>query len=521
MGLFKSIKQGLDAARNPPDQAAIEESLKSLTPEQRAAYDANMARVAQGQAESQASYENAVEINDEARVLEGPAGKYLYGAAVRDVGSPEHMAARIAEVGVWQAQKEMREASKGDFKAGVRQTFNRDEVPQESDPARRQEIVNAEHAARAAARAAYRAPEAVQVSISRIATRGETQVQELTAHLGRTGIAGQPHRVYGVYRVPDRISQALTPHSEKGRVVEWDVVHAQLDAAAPVPAPAVTSFAADDQWVSRRIGEPSVLDEDLGVAFLQRAGVGPERSLGLARVCEFRSLRGHGSEGDSGNITTLVRGLLALHPTGLEATYEAMRAEAPLPLPAEPDGVVAEVLNWGEIARAVRPKIHHPHTAPSPFPYLPSTPQELLLAYLEVVGLRPEDCYSAQCTVHHVRELIQGGVLTTNLGPKQPTADGKDRMRSHGCEQVVVVYRDHPDYVAGRERWEAYQRDVLNAGLHKGVGVRRTVSIPDDIADAVPVGLRTIARAAELIDRVEYWGVEDVPPYRYCWPPVG
>jgi hypothetical protein len=217
---------------------------------------------------------------------------------------------------------------------------------------------------------------------------------------------------------------------------------------------------------------------------------------------------------------SLVRGLVAFHPPGFEAAYEQLRAEAPLVLPAAPEQVVTEVLNWAEVARAVRPKINHPEPAPSPFPYLPSTPQELLLAYLEVVGVRPEDCWSAQCTVDHPNRMVQGGMFTTNLGPKQPCADGEWRMRSHGCEHVVVVYRDHQDYVWGRQRWEAYQREVLLAGLHKGVRVRPTVTVPDDIADAVPRGLQTIARAAEVWDRIWEWGVEDVPPYRYCWPPV-
>jgi hypothetical protein len=57
MGFFKqvatalkpsSIARGLDAARKPPSAEAIEASLAYLSPEQRAAYDANMAEAQRG-----------------------------------------------------------------------------------------------------------------------------------------------------------------------------------------------------------------------------------------------------------------------------------------------------------------------------------------------------------------------------------------------------------------------------------------------------------------------------------------
>lgn len=143
-----------------------------------------------------------------------------------------------------------------------------------------------------------------------------------------------------------------------------------------------------------------------------------------------------------------------------------------------------------------------------------------MLAYLEVVGLRPEDCYSAQCTVDHHRELVQGGMFTTNIGPRQPCADGKPRMRSHGCEHVVVAYRDRPEYAEGRERWSAYQGEVLLAGLHKGVRGRRPLAVGPGIEE-VPTGLRTMVRFADSVDRMLTWGQETVPAFRYCWPPVG
>ncbi len=116
------------------------------------------------------------------------------------------------------------------------------------------------------------------------------------------------------------------------------------------------------------------------------------------------------------------------------------------------------------------------------FPYLPADPQELLRMYLEVVGVRAADCYGAQVTVHSAQELI-GRVLgegATNVGPKQPCADGKDRGRIHGAEHVVVTYRDSAAYAEGRARWAAYQKEVLLAHLERGTGIREAVWVDDD-----------------------------------------
>ncbi len=529
MGFFKqvvtafkpsNIAQGLEAARNPPDAAAIEASLATLTPEQRAAYDANMAEVERGQAEAQASWEQAKAINDEARILGGPAGRYVYGAGMSDLSSPEAVEARIAEVGPLAAMNELRALQKGEFKDGLRQAFNRDKVPQLKDPAERAAAAAAERAARDEARAPYRAADPPAVTISRLATRGETQLAELLDHLQASGLATRPDRVFGVYRVPDRISQGLTPHSERGRVVEWDVVHAPLDGSVTPSAerPVATSFVGAEQWVARRVGDPAVLDEELAVAFCVEAGIGPERCLGVARISEFRAMQ---SGEESPPVRTLVRGVVALHPPVSPGAYERMRDTAPLDLPHASTGVHVEVLNWAEVARAVHPKVHHPPPVPSPFPYLPATPQELLRSYLEIVGVAASDCYGAQATVDRPRALQQGGLMTTNLGARQPCADGKPRMRSHGCEQIVIAYRDRDDYVTGRERWAAYQEQVRQADLRKGTGARRPVAVEGDVAEGVPTkALRAAVRTAAVIDRFEMWGQETVPPYRYCWPPV-
>lgn len=539
MGLFKqvvtafkpsNIARGLDAARNPPSDEQIEASLRYLTPEQRAAYDANMAQVEQGRAESQAAWEQAKAISDGTRVLEGPAGKYVYGAGVNDVATPQELEEMLRSEGTFATVRAMRASRRGEFKQALRQSFGIQEVKQISDPQERIEVAAAERAARDAARAPYRAPAAAEIAISRLATRGETQLAELLAHLHESGLAAQPERVFGVYRVPDRISGPVTPHSERGRVVEWDVVHeaaaarfAPADSGTAAAPPLVaTSFRAVEQWVARRLGEPSLLDEDLALAFCLDAGIGPEQCLGLARISEFRQLRG---SGEAHEMRTLVQGVVAIHPEEGSGAFARLRAAAPLTLPADPAaaaGVHVELLNWEALARAVHLKVHHPPPVPSPFPYLPATPQELLRSYLEIVGVQPFDCYSAQATVDYPHELMQGGFFSTNLGPKQPCADGVERMRTRGCELLAIVYRDRPDYVAGRERWAAYERDVLQARLRNGISRRPLLAVPEEGFEMIPKLLRPAARAAAVVDSLTEWewGMEQAPPYRYCWPAV-
>ena len=63
------------------------------------------------------------------------------------------------------------------------------------------------------------------------------------------------------------------------------------DPYGTTPPIVATSFAADDHWVAKRLGEPSVLDEELALAYCVGAGIGPEQCAGLARISEFRSIQ--------------------------------------------------------------------------------------------------------------------------------------------------------------------------------------------------------------------------------------
>lgn len=530
MGLLKHIltafkpsnlKQGLTAGHGPHDQARTDAMVAQLSPEQRATYEANQARVAAAQGEVMAAHQQALDIEDRSRVLRGPAGRHLHGGALADVPDPAEIQRMIEAEGVWAVQARLREQQKGDFTNALKQSFGISSTPEVSDPAERARIQQQEWEARTAARAPYTAPLAPPVSLTRIATRGKTQMAEVLAHLEASGLAAHPERVWGVYRVPDRISGPLTPQSEKGRVVEWDIVHLPHGAALP-PAPegsvALTGFKATDRWVARRPSDPAPLDEDLPIAFLQWAGIGPERCLGVARLSEIRSLR-WADEADD-DLRPIVTGVVALHAPEASGTFDRMAAAAPLDLPhPSAFGVHVEVLAWDAVGAAVHPRIHHPPAVPSPFPYLPSTPQELILAYLEVVGVEPRDCYGVQATVDRPSPLVQGGLLTTNLGPRQPCADGEHRMRTAACEHVVIAYRDRPELAEGRERWMRYQDEVLQAHLHKAA-VRGPVGSADALDGIRNPLLRGAIQVAEAIDWWQELGHEKLPPTRYCWPPV-
>jgi len=526
MGLFKNIKAAREAmAAGMSGAGPSEEALASLTPEQRAAYDAQMQRVADDVAKAQAAFET--QMQQQGPALGGVAGEAVHGPQVTPL-SPQQMA-QMSPAEIMQWQKEQSTAQVKDLLKNPlgRSPEQAVDAPPQLEGAERDRHAAEERAARDEARAPYLAPQRAPLAFARLATRGKTQVEEVAAYLASSGLVARPDLVYGVYRVPDRISPT-NMRKEKSSVVEWDVVHAATETLAPASAPAgVASFGARETWVARAVGEPSVLDEDLGLAYLAYAGIAPEQCLGIARHLVINN---HG-DSESGSWTiSQVTGVHVFHQPGLgDDVYKRMEGNQPLTLePGTPAGFHVEMLNWGAIASAVHPQTHKRHLVPSPFPYLPSTPQELLRAYLEIVGVQPAHCYSAQVTEGPARDIQGKGKkgfmsFSTNVGEEQPCADGKDRRRLTGGSRVVVVYRDEPGYAEGRERWARYEREVLQAELSKDVGFRRPVE-DRDFVDKLPGGLRGLAKTAGAIyDFVEMEGGDDpwenIPPHRYCWPP--
>jgi hypothetical protein len=94
-----------------------------------------------------------------------------------------------------------------------------------SDPAERARVQAGERAARDAARRPYLAAQTSPATITRVPCRGATQHEDVARFLADGGLAARPDLVFGLYRVPDRISPR-TPGGEARRYVEWDVVHA-------------------------------------------------------------------------------------------------------------------------------------------------------------------------------------------------------------------------------------------------------------------------------------------------------
>jgi hypothetical protein len=461
-GAFKK----LDEASARADAAAV----AKLTPAERERYDAWQERTAALTAGA-----SEAELGDPrllGTVLGGPAGEVVHGV----VKAPEQ----------------------------------RDVI---EDPAAWEEQRRTERAARDELRAPFLAPDRSSVRITRVATRGKTQLREIGDYLGSSGLAGRPDLVYGAYRVPDLISPSSFG-SERGGIVEWDVVHAAGEELPRAEPPAARTLAAKDVLVARSPGEPAPLDEDLALHVLAGAGIGPEQTLAIARDVAI-------GKRDSGDDNSDMRIEARVNGVHLLATRPIPAVGAPLDLPVgPPDGVVVDVLQWDAIAVAVHPVRQHRAPLPSPFPYLPLTPQELLTAYLEVVGVSPADAYGVQVTHHQPFDLMgrtsaKRGVRRTGGGPDLPSADGKPRQRMAGGHHIVVVYRDAPAYVEGRARFDAYAEGELEAHLRRGLNLRVAVPKP-------PSKLwRTVDRVADVVDFFtgDMGAEESFVPPRYCWPP--
>lgn len=352
-------------------------------------------------------------------------------------------------------------------------------IPEVEDPAQREEIIRAERAAREATRVPFCGSELPEITFTRFATTGRTQLDDVVRALQSSGLAAHPERVYGVYRVPDRFDH--NRNSEGKAYLEWEIVH-QPGALAPAADEILTTgFKRDDHWVARRPGGPSVADEDVAGALIAHARVEPEDCYGLHRLMQ---VRGRDSEESGKSWTPLIEGVL-LFSRPLESIPEAqqrMTAEAPLAL-TEPQPFRLEILDWEAVAAWVSPHRNGPHRTPSPLPHLPSTWQELLVAYLQVVGVRSEDCYGVQITRTAERSIADLSMASARKNfrspPKVPSVDGEDRRRLHVAEHLVIAYRDRSEYGQGRERWRAYQHEVLRARLDHLSGVRPAIEVDD------------------------------------------
>ena len=116
-----------------------------------------------------------------------------------------------------------------------------------SDPAERARIQAGERATRDAARRSYLAAQPFPATITRVPCRGVTQHLDVARFLADSGLSARPDLVFGVYRVPDRISPR-TPRR-----------------------PTVTRFDAGEHRVRRAFGAP-LLTSVHGITSLESSG---------------------------------------------------------------------------------------------------------------------------------------------------------------------------------------------------------------------------------------------------------
>jgi hypothetical protein len=86
-----------------------------------------------------------------------------------------------------------------------------------------------------------------------------------------------------------------------------------------------------------------------------------------------------------------------------------------------------------------------------------------------------------------------------------------------GGHHIVVAYRDKPEYVEGRARFDAYAEGELQAHLRRTRGLRAAIPKPQNRL------MRTIDRVGDVVDFFSDDGGTEgtfVAP-RYCWPPRG
>ena len=198
-------------------------------------------------------------------------------------------------------------------KQTVRSVLGRAEVPQLEDPGeQRAASPRHERAARDGARALPRA--ATGPDRHQPARHARQDAARGGARLPQRRAGWRPDRVFGVYRVPDRISRRVTPHSEKGRVVEWDVVHAPTRAGTLARASSRPSFArrrAVGRAAPRASRRCSTRTSRSRSAC--RPGSAPSAALGLARDLAS-SARCTAAARRADPVCTLVRGVVAIHP---------------------------------------------------------------------------------------------------------------------------------------------------------------------------------------------------------------
>ena len=148
-----------------------------------------------------------------------------------------------------------------------------------------------------------------------------------------------------------------------------------------------------------------MLDEDLALAYLGRAGIGPEQCLGIARSLDIAQRGGrrrglaelHGQPGHRGARVPPRRARPAARSTSCARSARWRRPRWRGFTPRSSTGSPSP-------ARSI-PRLTGVTSSRRPSPISRARRRSLLRAYLEVVGVRPDDSYSAQVTEDDARDL--------------------------------------------------------------------------------------------------------------------
>ena len=408
--------------------------------------------------------------------------------------------------------------------------------PELEDPAERDRVAATERAARDLARAPYLAAAPPAIAFTRVGTTGRTQLEEVVEALRASGLSAAPERVFGVYRVPDRFDH--NKNSENRAYVEWEIAHAPGALAPAADDVLITAFAREDHWVARRVGEPSVLDEDVAGTLCARAGLEPEDCFGLPRLLQ---IRGSDSEAEGKIWQAHVDGALVFSRPSEAVTraHEQLMGEAPLALAARPVLPFYSRdprLGVGRRVGLARPQraAARPVAAAAPPEHvagaddrLPRGRRGARRGLLRRAGhaRRHGEGHRRPLDGEHAQELPLGAEAAERRrhGPR-----GASRPR----EIVVVAYRDRAEYQEGRARWGEYQDEVLRAKLdhltRRAAGHRRRVPphavvrvgglrhvqparsdgrLPDALQPQPAAGPRALLREAALKPPLDAWQV--------------
>ena len=376
--------------------------------------------------------------------------------------------------------------------------------------------MRAELDVRDAAREPYLAPDRPPLRISRFVTRGATQGPEVAEHLAACGLAGSPELVYGVYRVPDRIRPSAGATSASASSSGTSCTPRPRRCRRRSRPPTSTSTRGR-RWVARRDRRAAPARRGPRARLPRRRGHRPRADA--RHRARTRTIDPY----DSGDIAAL--------PDARRCTASMCSSPDVPPPPTAPlevgppAGVRVELLNWDAIAAVVHPvRQHRPHL-PSRFPYLPLTPQELLRAYLGIVGSRAAG------------QLRRAGHLRPAARPDGPLehqlARAQDDRRRRAAVRRRQAARAHARRRARRRSPTATARPtpraagagpptrttVLQADLSRGTEPRRPV--PAGRTGSRPQ--RTVNRVADAVVGLRSRRAHrpGPPPPRYCWPPAG